>query len=319
MKKQAPLFDRSKLKLLPLKERKHDMTLADVVPLRPQAVRHRDLAAVADRIRRARARGAAVVLMIGAHVLKNGLQRYVLDWMEQGWITCLAMNGAGVIHDYELALIGATTESVAHYISNGQFGLWRETGEINDVILRAARRREGLGYAVGRAIEEGKLPYREVSLLAAGYRLEIPVTIHVGVGYDIIHEHPNCDGAAVGQTSYHDFLVFTRQLEQLEHGVVMNFGSAVMAPEVYLKSLAMVRNVAQRRGKEIAHFTTLVCDLLELPKNHRKEAKKFSLGYYYRPWKTMLARTVADGGESFYVRALHRETIPQLWTALLGR
>jgi len=135
----------------------------------------------------------------------------------------------------------------------------------------------------------------------------------VGIGYDIIHEHPNFDGAASGEASYLDFLELAAQLERLEGGVVMNFGSAVMAPEVYLKALAMVRNAAAAEGREIRRFTTLVCDLKEMPDSFRTEPCKSDPAYYFRPWKTMLVRTVADGGESFYVRGRHDETIPGLW------
>lgn len=257
--------------------------------------------------------------MLGAHVLRAGVQRYLIDLMERGFITCMAFNGAGVIHDFEFALIGATTESVARYVKDGRFGLWQETGRINEIVSQAAREGLGLGEAVGRAIEEERFPHRDISLFAAGYRLGIPMTVHVGIGYDIVHEHPNCDGAAYGLASYTDFLRFVATLESLERGVVMNFGSAVMAPEVYLKALAMVRNVARQEDRRIAQFATLVCDLKPLGADHRNEASREDPGYYFRPWKTMLVRTVADGGESYYVQGHHRDTVPQLWTAIRGR
>jgi hypothetical protein len=148
--------------------------------------------------------------------------------------------------------------------------------------------------------------------------LGIPVTVHVGIGYDITHEHPNFDGAAYGGTSYTDFLRLASILESLEGGVVMNFGSAVMAPEVYLKTLSMARNVARQKGERISNITTLVCDLFELPKNYHEEPSREEPAYYYRPWKTMLVRTVADGGNSIYFKGRHRDTVPQLWTALLN-
>jgi len=312
------MFDRSRLQILELKERDHDLALPVIKPLGPMSPVNPDIQQVAERITAAQFRGAAVVLMMGAHVIRAGVQRYIIDLMERGFISCLAMNGAGVIHDYEFALIGATTESVARYISEGQFGLWKETGGINDIVSGAARDGLGLGEAVGRAIEKENLPHRDISLLAAGYRLGIPVTVHVGIGCDIVHEHPNCDGAAYGAASYTDFLKFAGVLESLEGGVVMNFGSSVTAPEVYLKALAMVRNAARQEGKTITKFTTLVCDLMELPEDYRREAPKDNPYYYFRPWKTMLVRTVADGGESFYVREDHARTIPWLWTAVDG-
>ena len=167
--------------------------------------------------------------------------------MERGLIDHLAMNGAGPIHDWEFALIGATTESVARYIQSGEFGLWRETGRMNDVIREASRLGLGLGEGLGRMILEEKFPHADISILAAGVRLGIPVTVHAGIGYDILHEHPNCDGAALGETSYRDFLAFAQSVTRLEGGVLLNFGSAVMGPEVYLKALAMAQRRASRR------------------------------------------------------------------------
>ena len=257
-------------------------------------------------------------MMIGAHVLRSGVQRFLKDLMEKGYISCLAMNGACVIHDFELAYLGKTTESVSRYIQDGKFGLWRETGLINEIVVDAYEKDLGLGEAMGRAIAGGDFPHKEFSVLAAGYRLEIPLTVHVGIGYDIVHEHPNCDGAAWGKTSYTDFLRFAEVLASLEGGVMMNFGSAVMAPEVYLKALAMVRNVAAQGARKINSFTTLVCDLYPLPENYQQEAAKDDPAYYFRPWKTMLVRTVKDGGEGYYVNGAHRKTIPGLWTAIKG-
>jgi hypothetical protein len=237
--------------------------------------------------------------------------------MERGLISHVAMNGAGPIHDWEFALIGATTESVARYIQTGEFGLWQETGRMNDVIRAGAAKGIGLGEALGREILEGDFPHKDVSILAAGVRLGVPVTVHVGIGYDIIHEHPNCDGAALGQTSYQDFLIFTESVTKLEGGVLLNFGSAVMGPEVYLKALAMARNVAHQEGRVIRHFTTGVFDLIPLEGDTRHQAPREDPRYYYRPWKTILVRTVADGGESFYIAGDHRITVPHLRRAAL--
>jgi hypothetical protein len=309
-------FDPSLLILRPLAAREHLLDRSIIVPLQPLVPVCPELKVVAARLAAAKARGAAAVLMMGAHVLRSGVQRYLIDLMEQGYLSVIAMSGAGVIHDYEFALIGATTESVSRYIQDGQFGLWQETGRINDIVAAAAHDRLGLGEAVGRVIEEEGFPHRDISVLAAGYRLGIPITVHVGIGYDIVHEHPNCDGAAYGATSYTDFLRFTKVLEKLQGGVVMNFGSAVMGPEVFLKGLAMVRNLARQQERQISQFTTLVGDLRKLPEAYHHEAPKEDPAYYFRPWKTMLVRTVTDGGESFYVQGPHATTIPQLWTAL---
>ncbi len=307
-----PIFDRSRLTIKPLAERRHDLDLSAILPLdAPADFRHESLPLLARRLVEARQRGAARILMMGAHVLRAGVQRHLIDLMERGLIAHVAMNGAGPIHDWEFALIGATTESVARYIQTGEFGLWRETGAMNDVI-NAASDDVGLGEALGRAILDGDFQHKDVSVLAAGVRLGVPVTVHIGIGHDIIHEHPNCDGAALGRTSYRDFLVYTETVTNLEGGVMLNFGSAVMGPEVYLKALSMARNVARQEGRSIKQFTTGVFDLVPLDTDHRKQAPKTDPRYYYRPWKTILVRTVADGGESFYVQGDHRKTFPAL-------
>jgi hypothetical protein len=318
-----PLFDRSKLKLRPLSERVHDMTLAEVLNLDDDVppFDNPHLGQVAERVAQAHRAGNQVILMMGAHVIKRGLSRFVIDLMERGIITHVGMNGAGPIHDFELALIGATTESVARYIREGQFGLWEETGRINEALRQGARHGLGLGEAVGRMIEEGQFPHRQVSILAAGYRLQVPVTVHVGIGYDIIHEHPSCDGAALGATSYQDFLILAHSVSRLQGGVLLNLGTAVMGPEVYLKALSMARNVAHQEGRPINQFTTAVFDLLDLGPDYHREAPKSEPYYYFRPYKTILVRTVQDGGESFYIRGDHRATLLNLYrrvVALLG-
>ncbi len=312
------LFDRGSLIINPLSMRKHDLDLSVVKGLDADNPLSSDkrIKTVAERIIAAKINNAAVIMMMGGHVVRAGVQRYIIDLMEKGYISCLSMNGSVMIHDFEFALIGATTESVARYIKEGQFGLWKETGQINDIINNGYKNSLGMGEAVGEAILNGDYQYKDISLLAAAYRLKIPATVHVGIGYDIIHEHPNCNGAATGETSYRDFLRFAKVVQSLEGGAVMNFGSAVMAPEVYLKALSMARNAAAQQERTIKKFTTLVCDLHELPDDFNKEPDKGSAGYYFRPWKTMLIRTVADGGESFYIKGKHSDTIPALWRAI---
>jgi hypothetical protein len=314
-------FDRSRLRLRPLAEREHDLDLSNWLALDDPYPRcdHPDLPTIADRIAAARRRGAPVIMMMGAHVLRAGVSRHLIDLMERRLVTHLAMNGAGPIHDYELALIGATTESVARYIQTGEFGLWRETGALNDIIRDGQRDGLGIGESVGRAIAEGGFPHRDLSVLAAGWRLGVPVTVHVGIGYDIIHEHPNCDGAALGAASYRDFLIFARAVEALEGGVLLSLGTAVMGPEVFLKALAMARNVARQQGREICRFTTAVFDLIGIEGDPRTQADKSNPQYYFRPWKTLLVRTVADGGESFYIEADHRSTVPTLRALVIER
>jgi hypothetical protein len=316
-----PQFDRNSLKIKPLSERIHDMKLEDVLALdhAAEGFEYPSLPIIVSRIRKARQAGAPVILMMGAHVIKRGCSRFVIDLMEKGWITHVGMNGAGCIHDYELALIGATTESVAHYIQEGQFGLWRETGNINTIASNAVKEGIGLGEAVGNAIYCSDFPHSDISILAAGVRLNIPVTIHVSIGQDIIHELPECDGASLGESSYRDFLVFAHTLSRLENGVYLNVGTAVMGPEVYLKALSMVRNAAFQKGEQIAHFTTAVFDLLDLGEDLHHEPSKSEARYYYRPFKTILVRTVADGGESYYVQGDHTHTLPALHHMLMDK
>lgn len=312
-------FDRSRLLIQPLAERAHDLKLENWLTLdEPTPPFAADFSLVTQRLHAAREQKRARILMMGAHVLRAGVNRHLIDLMERGFVDHLAINGAGAIHDYEIARIGATTESVARYIQSGEFGLWRETGELNDWIADAGAAQEGLGEHVGRRIGESDFPHKDLSVLAHAYRLGVPVTVHAGIGYDILHEHPNCDGAQLGAASYRDFLIFARTVERLEGGVLLSFGSAIMAPEVYLKALAMSRNVAHQEGRVIKHFLTAVFDLVPIAGDIHRELPKSDPGYYFRPHKTMLVRTVADGGESAYFCGPHRATLPALRKALLA-
>lgn len=322
MSSKYPSFDRSRLQVRPLAERDHDMDLGHLLhlddPVECVEEPYREaLVAVAEELS-ARS-SAARILMMGAHVIKSGVSRQVIDLLRRGVFTHVAMNGAGGIHDFELARIGATTESVARYIRTGEFGLWDETAILNDWAVDAAQRGLGLGENFGRRILEERFPHRDVSILANAYELDIPVTLHVGVGYDITHEHPNCDGGAYGAASYRDFLVYTRAVEHLEGGVMVSLGSAIMGPEVYLKALSMARNVARQEGRRIADFMTAVFDLVPIQGNVHRELPKSDPGYYFRPHKTILVRTVADGGRSVYVCGDHRLTVPALRKAVLDR
>lgn len=318
-----PTFDRSRLLIKPLAERQHDLSIAQQLPLAvlPPPLEPRAMADIAELGRRmvaARERGAAVLLLMGGHVIRAGVARQLIDMMERGLVTHIGMNGAGPIHDYELARIGATCESVARYIRSGEFGLWRETGEINDIVARGVAQGRGLAESIGRHILESDYPHRDLSVLAAGVRLNVPVTAHIGIGYDILHEHPNFDPAAFGTGSYRDFLAVCHTVDRLEGGVFLCMGSAVMGPEVYLKALSMARNVAHQQGRKIAHFTTAAFDLIPINGEWQAEAPKSNPQYYYRPWKTILVRTVADGGESFYVCGDHRQTVPHLRASALS-
>jgi hypothetical protein len=314
------LFDRRRLQLLDIAQRGHDLQAERCLPLAPprEPYAHPEFPELVRSIVAARERQHPVILMMGGHPIKLGLSRFLVDLVERRLVTHVATSGAGVIHDFELALVGGTSEDVARWIAQGQFGLWNETGRLNEFIADAAKKGEGLGEAVGRRIHEDQFPHRDLSIFAAGWRCRAPVTVHVGVGSDIIHAHANCDGAALGQASYTDFLIFARAVENLEGGVFLNVGTAVTGPEVYLKALAMARNVARREGREIRRFTTAVFDLVPLPADYRGgPPSKDEPQYYYRPWKTILVRTVADGGTCYYFQGDHRQTIPTLWHQLV--
>lgn len=309
-------FDRSKLLVKPISERINDLSLPDMmVPLDAPEPEFDDpsIPKIAAAMLAARKNHAPVILMMGAHVIRKGMGPMIIDLMERGLITHIGLNGAGCIHDYELARIGGTTESVARYIHEGQFGLWKETGELNDIINEASDQGMGIGEGVGKAIVERNYPFRKTSVLARAWELGVPVTVHVSIGSDILHEHPNFDGAKMGKATYQDFLVFTNTIDHLENGAYLCYGTAVMGPEVYLKALAMTRNAAMREGRTISHFTTAVFDLQDLGDHWRQEIAKDTAAYYFRPYKTILVRTVSDGGISYYVQGNHAVTFPKLY------
>lgn len=308
-------FPRDQIEMCSFHARGHDLRPADCWSLdRPfEPFFHEEFPTLVHAIGEARRQARPVILMMGAHPIKLGLSRYIIDLMRQGLVTHVATNGAGVIHDFELSLGAGTSENVPRWIQAGQFGLWQETSQLNEIIVEGARKSEGLGEAVGRFIVEQKHARADLSIAAAGWELGIPVTSHVSIGSDIIHSHANCDGSALGETSYRDFLIFAETVRHLEGGVYLNVGTAVTGPEVYLKALSMARNLARQEEKSICNFSTAVFDLVDLPSNFREgPPTKEHAGYYYRPWKTILVRTVADGGLSYYFRGDHRETIPTL-------
>ena len=308
-------FDRSRLHLLPLSERVHDLDLSvmkdpDVEP----SYTHPTIDILAQKICEAKEQHATVLMMMGGHVIRSGVAPCLIRLMKEGYITHFAFNGATAIHDFEFAMIGATTESVAKYISEGQFGLWTEDGLYTQALSEGVKDGLGAGEALGRFIVEHNFPYRQYSLLAACYEQHVPATVHISIGCDIVHEQPNANGADIGQATYTDFLIYTHSIENLEHGVFMDFGSAVTGPEVYLKALSMARNVAKQEGRQIAHFTTAVFDLLPLEGLDVSETPpKSDPRYYFRPWKTIMSRTVADGGKSYYVQGRHEDTVQALY------
>ena len=310
------MFDTSGLVIKSLRERIHDVDLMDVlVPVdsSPAVLDNENTRAVAGAMVGAKQANAATLLMYGAHVIRTGCSAYMIELMKRGLVNHFATNGAGSIHDFEFSLIGKTCESVEKYIGEGQFGLWHETGMINDILKKGVEDGIGAGEAIGRYIWEMDLPYKKYSILANGYHFGVPCTIHIGIGNDILHEHPNASGRVLGEATFRDFLIYVQSITNLENGLFLNAGSAVTGPEVYLKALAMARNAALQRGKSIVHFTAAVLDIHHMPEEcFRSVPAKTDPGYYFRPWKTILVRTVADGGRSFYIKGLHRDTLPSI-------
>jgi hypothetical protein len=314
------LFDRTRIQLRSVSTRKSALRVEECLPLTPppSVYQHAEFAELVETIIAARQHQRPVILFVGAHVIKLGLSRFVIDLVERGFVNHLAMNGGALIHDFELSSLGQTSEDVARWLPAGQFGLWQETSRLNDLIGRADARGEGLAEGVGRILEENQAAYRQLSLVRTAWLQQIPATCHVGIGADIIHGMANCDPAALGRTTYRDFLMFTRTCEDLQGGVYLNVGSAVTGPEVLLKALAMARNVAHQRQQRIDRFTTAVLDLVPLPTSFREgPPDKNHFLYYFRPWKTLLCRAVASAGRSYYFCGDHRATIPSLWQALI--
>lgn len=311
------MFDRSLLKLRPIAERASEVRFKDVA-IAPDRLdtgfSHPAFPVLAEAIVEAKRLEATVLMMFGGHVVKSGCSPVIIELMRRGFITHLATNGAGATYDFEFALLGETGEDIEGDSAAGRLGLWEEGGMINDAVAAGAKENIGWGEAVGRYIWENDFPGKENSILAMAYHLGIPCTVHIGVGCDTIHELPNADGASMGLCSLNDFLVYTQSITRLEGGVFLDFGSAVAGPEVYLKALAMARNVAHQHGERIVHFHTAVFDVQNIQDadNYSATPSKSDPRYYFRPWKTILARTVADGGKSFYIRGHHDQTLPAL-------
>lgn len=294
-----------------LGERRNLVTLADLMdPAAPAPpFENPELDEVADRIIAARRAGRPVIWMMGAHVIKCGLSRLLIDLMERGIVTHVATNGAGSIHDFELALIGETSEDVATSIEDGTFGMAEETSALMHQALREGARL-GLGYgeSIGRFIAlDERFRHREISIAYAAYRLGIPFTVHVTIGTDIIHQHPTCDFGILGWASGQDFKIYCASVSDLEGGVFLNFGSAVTGPEVFLKALSITRNL----GYIVAHITTANFDLIPLG-DYRSKVGMADPAYYYRPRKNIVNRPTSLGGKGFHITGDHVQTIPNL-------
>jgi hypothetical protein len=239
-------------------------------------------------------RKKAILWAFGAHVIKCGISPIIIELMKKGIISAVALNGAGIIHDFEIALIGQTSEDVKENLSDGSFGMAYETGAfINQAIKDGAKDDIGIGEAVGKMISTQKLKYRQYSILYHGFELNIPVTVHVAIGTDIVHQHPDASGEAIGKGSMIDFRIFTNQVAKLGNGgVFLNIGSAVIIPEVFLKALTIARNL----GYKVEGFITA----------------NFDMFTHYRPMTNVVKRPILKGGRSFSFIGHHEIMIPLL-------
>jgi hypothetical protein len=304
-------FDLSDVRTYPLASRKSKASSADFatpyapgssvgafVATLPDILAAADFKAVVRAIREAHAVGAGIVWGFGAHVVKTGLSPVLIDLMERGFVSALATNGAGVIHDFEIALCGATSEDVDEALGPGRFGMAEETGTLlNGAINEGVARGLGIGQAVGLALTDRRAPHAHLSLAATAHRLGIPLTVHVGVGTDIIHMHPAASGAAIGEGSLRDFRYFVSNVARLERGVYLNCGSAVILPEVFLKAVALARN----RGLALGGLTTVNLDFARL----------------YRPQTNVVHRPTQGTGRGYNLVGHHELLIPLLAAACL--
>ena len=312
MEKPWEPIDLNRIKTSPLRERPSKVSAAalarvwqkggglrDFLDTLPDILGARDFRAVVAAIVAARRAGKPVILGLGAHVIKVGLSPVVIDLMERGIVSAIAMNGAGPIHDFELAYAGFTSEEVEAVLGTGEFGMAEETGKIlNEAIREGIAKGWGLGQAVGEKLVALSPPYLQLSLCAAAVRLHLPVTVHVAVGTDVIHMHPSCDGAAVGEASHLDFRLFATAVARLGGGgVYLNVGSAVLLPEVFMKAVAVARNL----GHAVTDFTTVNMDFLQ----------------HYRPTQNVVHRPVARGGQGYALTGHHEILVPLLAAALI--
>ncbi len=257
----------------------------------PDILAAADLKTVVSALATAARTNKTVIWGMGAHVIKVGLNPVVIHLMERGIIDGVALNGAGIIHDLELAMVGHTSEDVAAAIDDGSFGMAEDTAIFLGTALENSQpNSRGLGEAVGRAIAQQNLPFSNNSILAAGFRLGIPVTVHVAIGTDIIHMHPQFDPARCGEATHHDFRIFAAMVARLQNGVYLNAGSAVVLPEVFLKAVALARNL----GHPLDEFTTVNLDFIQ----------------HYRPITNVVNRPTAKGGMGMNLIGHHEIMLP---------
>ena len=277
-----------------------DRSFGAFITALPDVLKAQDFRRVVDAVVRAAKRKRAVIVMLGGHVVKTGIGPVLVDLMKRGVITHLAMNGSAAIHDYEIARFGGTSEDVAAGLKDGSFGMAEETGRgLNEAFIAGQTHGWGMGESVARALEgTPQLAHPEHSILLAAYRHWIPATVHAALGAEIIHQHPAASGAAIGDTSHRDFRRLAASCEELHQGgVVLNLGSAVIMPEVFLKALTVARNV---NGGKPTDFTTA----------------DFDMQRHYRPSENVVRRPVLAGGEGFQITGHHELMIPLLGWAV---
>lgn len=267
----------------------------------PDILKAKDLRAVIDALGKARLKRKAVIFMAGAHVIKCGLNPVIIELIRKKIISCICLNGAGIIHDFEIAFQGKTSEDVARNLLSGKFGMGKETADfINSAVKAGVEGGLGLGDAVARKISASRLPYKKLSLLHNARKNNIPVYVFTAIGTDIIHQHPSFDGSSAGEGSARDFQALAGHICKLNNGgVVLNFGSAVILPEVFLKALNLARNL----GNKVANFTTANFDML----------------FQYRPAQNVVARPVMSGGNGYYIIGHHEIMLPLLAQAVIEK
>jgi hypothetical protein len=275
------------------------MTMADFLNRLPSILKADDLKQIAKAIVRARSLEKPVITMLGGHVIKTGCSPILADLAEKGYITHFASNGSACIHDTELARFGHTSEDVASQLEDGSFGMAKDTAAlVNGAATRAASGTEGFGEAAGAMLIDENAPFLGRALLARAYQLEIPYTLHVALGTDIVHQHPDADGAAIGNASLRDFRIFAATVSKLgDGGVILNLGSAVVMPEVFLKSLSLARNL----GHSVKNFTSANFDMIQ----------------HYRPGVNVVQRPTLSGGKGYSITGHHEIMIPLLAAAIL--
>jgi len=276
-----------------------------------------DFDRLVDAIWIARSAGRPVIWFMGAHVIKNRLSRYLIELIKRGLVTHVASNGAGSIHDFELASIGGTSEDVPTAIEDGSFGMWEETGRrMNKALKFGAKRGMGYGESLASYVDRkpGQFPYKDDCVFYQAYRHGVPATYHIALGTDIIHQHPIVDFADIGKTSGEDFYIICDSVAQMDGGVFLNFGSSVIGPEVFLKALSIARNL----HFPTFHITTANFDLVDLG-DYRSKIGYDDPNYYYRPRKNIVNRPTSAGGQGWHFCVDHQVSIPNLHAKLMKK